>query len=1349
MKNIWRRARFGYVVGWFALLVGSTTCADLTAPDGRKGPVTIFYQGPPIATSGAIQLAIGEKLAPPFRVELGGIAQPRARYMLSLGNPLEASVLRIYGRDSVEVVGRGNATLIATLVGVTVGIDTNTQASVSVLATPASNTVAPTSLTFDALNATKELKGSSLKQDGSSLPLGPNSLVWTSNNPGIADVLKLSDSTGAVTAIANGSTTITATFDGVDVVTVPVTVSQLYFPARSTITPSPASIPADGVSTTTLTVQLRDSLGSNLATGGAIVALASSRGSLSPVTDQGGGAYTATLQSSTAAGTATITGTVNGIAIGNNGIAQFTPGPEAQYVVTVVPNTTPTAGAAVTISAQLADINGNAISASGRVVTWSSTGGGTFSSPTSTTTNGNATVTFTTSTTAQTVHTVTATTGTTSGTSPTITTQSGGPTNFLVTTPNTTPNAGATLTITARLRDGAGNFVRLAGRTVNWSSTNGGTFGSATSTTDGDGIATVSYTVSTIAGRTHSVTATDSASITISGTSPTMTTVAGPTAQLFIATQPSSAATAGVAFAQQPVIHVRDAFGNVRTGDNSTVVTAGRAAGTGALQGTVAVTVVNGVASYTNLRHDVAGTITIQFTVPGVPASTSNNIVVAQGPVSPGTTQITAFPTTIVANGTSTSTITVQARDALGNNLTASAGVVTLSTTLGTLSAVTDNNNGTYTATLTAGNTAGTATINGTIAGQAISDNATVVFSASTATKYVVSAPATAVAGTSILVTAQLTDANNNPVPLAGKTVGWSVSQGPSATFATPTSLTDANGQAVVAFTATVSGNYRVRATDNTLLTGESNVIAVAPGGATHLFIAVQPSGTATAGVVFGTQPVVHIRDAFNNVITTDNSTQVTATRSAGTGTLGGTVTVTAVNGVATFTNLQYTVAETITIAFTSNPALTGATSNSVVVSPAAASHLFIATQPSPTATAGVAFTTQPVIHIRDAFNNVVTGDNTTQVTATRSAGTGTLGGTVIVTAVNGIATFTNLQYTIAETITIAFTSNPALTGATSNNVVVGPGTATHLFIATQPSGTATAGVAFGTQPVVHIRDAFNNVVTTDNTTQVTATASGGTGTLGGTVTVTAANGVATFTNLEYTVAETITIAFTSNPALTGATSNSVVVSPAAASQLFIATQPSPTATAGVAFTTQPVIHIRDAFNNLITGDNTTQVTATRSTGTGALGGTVTVTAVNGVATFTDLQYTVAETITIAFTSNPALTGATSDNVVVSPDVATIGQSTVTANPTSILFGGLSTSEITIQLKDQFGNNTATVVGAVDLTTDAGTLQGTLTNQGGGRYTQLLASGLLTGETATLRGFINSVQIIDTATVSW
>ena len=78
---------------------------------------------------------------------------------------------------------------------------------------------------------------------------------------------------------------------------------------------------------------------------------------------------------------------------------------------------------------------------------------------------------------------------------------------------------------------------------------------------------------------------------------------------------------------------------------------------------------------------------------------------------------INASPKIIKANNKDYSTIFVQLKDFKGNNLTGNGGLVTISSTLGTVSAVVNNNNGTYTAVLTGGLTAGTAIISFTING--------------------------------------------------------------------------------------------------------------------------------------------------------------------------------------------------------------------------------------------------------------------------------------------------------------------------------------------------------------------------------------------------------------------------------------------------------------------------------------------------------------------------------------------------------------------------------------------------------------------------------------------------------
>jgi hypothetical protein len=86
--------------------------------------------------------------------------------------------------------------------------------------------------------------------------------------------------------------------------------------------------------------------------------------------------------------------------------------------------------------------------------------------------------------------------------------------------------------------------------------------------------------------------------------------------------------------------------------------------------------------------------------------------------------------------------------------------------------------------------------------------------------------------------------------------------------------------------------------------------------------MSTQPQGAAPSAAL-ATQPVVHVRS--NGVLdATDNSTVVTAAIAPGTGTagatLGGTLTATAVGGVATFTNLSVNVAGTgYRLRFTAN----------------------------------------------------------------------------------------------------------------------------------------------------------------------------------------------------------------------------------------------------------------------------------------------------------------------------------------------------------------------------------------------------------------------------------------------
>ena len=106
--------------------------------------------------------------------------------------------------------------------------------------------------------------------------------------------------------------------------------------------------------------------------------------------------------------------------------------------------------------------------------------------------------------------------------------------------------------------------------------------------------------------------------------------------------------------------------------------------------------------------------------------------------------------------------------------------------------------------------------------------------------------------------------------------------------------------------------------------------------------------------------------------------------------------------------------------------------------------------------------------------------------------------------------------------------SSAAFSAVTSNVTLSGSGAASQLAVATAPVGGAN-GAVLGTQPIVEILDAQGNVVTSDSTTQVTVSISGGTGgALGGTQTVTASSGVVTFSDVTLSglTSETYTLSF-------------------------------------------------------------------------------------------------------------------------------------------------------------------------------------------------------------------------------
>ncbi len=105
-----------------------------------------------------------------------------------------------------------------------------------------------------------------------------------------------------------------------------------------------------------------------------------------------------------------------------------------------------------------------------------------------------------------------------------------------------------------------------------------------------------------------------------------ITVIIGAPAQLAVLQQPSGA-TAGAGFNLE--VAIEDADGNIETTDNATTVTAILASGAGKLLGTTTATDSDGIATFTNLADDKAGTISLNFTGGRLPNATSNPILIS------------------------------------------------------------------------------------------------------------------------------------------------------------------------------------------------------------------------------------------------------------------------------------------------------------------------------------------------------------------------------------------------------------------------------------------------------------------------------------------------------------------------------------------------------------------------------------------------------------------------------------------------------------------------------------------------------------------------------------------------
>lgn len=273
----------------------------------------------------------------------------------------------------------------------------------------------------------------------------------------------------------------------------------------------------------------------------------------------------------------------------------------------------------------------------------------------------------------------------------------------------------------------------------------------------------------------------------------------------------------------------------------------------------------------------------------------------------------------------------------------------------------------------------------------------------------------------------------------------------------------------------------------------------------------------------------VEAQDA-GNVLDTGYTANVSLSINSGPGALGGTTTVAAVAGVATFNNMTLnTLGAVVLAADDAVTPLTQGLSSSINVT---ADRLVITTQPVNTV-AGAAIA-NIVVAARDGNGNT-DASFTGMVTATLSSGTGTLSGTASVAAAAGVATFSNLSINLIGAKQLTFSSAP-LTADISSSFNITPAANDAVRFVQEPSNAAT-GAAITPAITVEIIDQFGNRTTSTANVSLAIGANPGGSTLTGGGATAAVAGLATFSAVSLNNAGTGYTLIASSGALTTDTS--------------------------------------------------------------------------------------------------------------------------------------------------------------------------------------------------------------------
>lgn len=514
-------------------------------------------------------------------------------------------------------------------------------------------------------------------------------------------------------------------------------------------------------------------------------------------------------------------------------------------------------------------------------------------------------------------------------------------------------------------------------------------------------------------------------------------------------------------------------------------------------------------------------------------------------------------------------------------------------------------------------------------------------------------------------------------VPVAGVVVTFAVLTG-GGSLSVSTDTSDANGEVSTSWTlGPAFGVQTITATAAGLAGSPLTLSATATAGApARLAVQSQPLA-GVAGAPLAPAIVVGVEDAQGNVVTTFSGPVSISLPALADATLGGSTTVNAVAGLATFSDLTIDVAGAYDL-IASSETLVPDTTAAINIAPAAATHLKFTASPAG-GVAGAVLAPATTVVALDAFGNQATAF-TGPVTLSLLGGAGTLAGTTTVNAVSGSASFGDLS---VELIGDAYTLRAAsgtLAADTSTAFGITPAAVAALTLVAGDLQTASVGTPLPGAIAVRAVDAFGNrvpgavvnfsVLTGDGVALPASTSADSAGVASTNWTLGPLQGT-----------QTLRAALDTLPAVT--VEVSATATAGAATQLALIQQPVDSVAAGASITLE--VEARDAFGNPVTiYAGTAGVDFSTNPTAAALGGTVTATFVAGRAVLTPSILVASPGYELVVTSGALTPVATAPFAVVAAGAAQFG--IILGNNQSVEAGTAFPQVLQVLVRDVYGN---------------------------------------------------------------